>query len=112
MILKKIFITKLYNMTSKNNDDINNIIDKIHYEYGSIIMKMLKKEFDFDYDLLSSFGNSWSSEDNFSKIFPLIKEILESNNKKDASNFIPGHGGFLDRVDGLIWIFIFGHFLI
>ena len=42
----------------------------------------------------------------------LMSYIKRINNKKDASNFIPGHGGFLDRVDGLIWIFIFGHFLI
>jgi len=42
----------------------------------------------------------------------LMSYIKRINDKKDASNFIPGHGGFLDRVDGLIWIFIFGNFLI
>jgi phosphatidate cytidylyltransferase len=42
----------------------------------------------------------------------LMSYIKRINGKKDTSNFIPGHGGFLDRVDGLIWIFIFGNFLI
>jgi len=42
----------------------------------------------------------------------LMSYIKRINDKKDNSNFIPGHGGFLDRVDGLIWIFIFGNFLI
>ena len=42
----------------------------------------------------------------------LMSYIKRLYDKKDTSNFIPGHGGFLDRVDGLIWIFIFGNFLI
>ena len=42
----------------------------------------------------------------------LMSYIKRTNNIKNTSNFIPGHGGFLDRVDGLIWIFIFGYFLI
>ena len=42
----------------------------------------------------------------------MMSYVKRLNNKKDTSNLIPGHGGFLDRVDGLIWIMIFGNFLI
>ena len=45
-------------------------------------------------------------------IFAFIGDIIESffkrqNNIKNSSNFLPGHGGFLDRFDSFIFAVIF-----
>ena len=42
----------------------------------------------------------------------LMSYIKRKNNKKDTSNFIPGHGGFLDRLDGIMWVINFGNLFI
>jgi len=39
----------------------------------------------------------------------LMSFIKRKNKVKDSSNLIPGHGGFLDRLDGFFWIIIFAY---
>lgn len=41
--------------------------------------------------------------------FSYLKRL---NKIKDFSNFIPGHGGLLDRIDGMIFVVIFYYFIL
>ena len=37
--------------------------------------------------------------------------IKRKHNIKDYSNLIPGHGGLLDRIDGMIFVMIFAYLI-
>ena len=42
----------------------------------------------------------------------MISYLKRKSNKKDTGNLIPGHGGLLDRIDGIIFATIFYNLLI
>jgi len=76
-----------------------------------IILSILKKDLSLAYILLLSLTLS---------IFALSGDLFESYLKrkagiKDSGSILPGHGGFLDRFDGIMFVivpvYIFRHYL-
>lgn len=42
----------------------------------------------------------------------IVSSLKRTSKKKDTGNLIPGHGGLLDRIDGMIFAFPFSYILI
>ena len=42
----------------------------------------------------------------------IISYFKRRSNIKDTGKIIPGHGGLLDRIDGMVFAFPFSYFLI
>jgi len=79
-------------LTSKSNFEI---YDKIIFLHNMNLFFTI-----FFISLVSQFGDF------------MISYLKRKSNKKDTGNIIPGHGGLLDRIDGIIFATIFYNLLI
>ena len=78
-----------------NNNNNIEIYDKIIFPYNLNLFLTI-----FIISLVSQIGDF------------LISYQKRKSNKKDTGNIIPGHGGLLDRIDGIIFATIFYNLLI
>jgi len=91
--------TKLYEKVSPNKT--------IEGALGGLIFAVISAYFISKYIPILSLLN-WLIVASIVVIFGILGDLIESKfkreaNVKDSSNFIPGHGGFLDRLDSVIF---------
>jgi phosphatidate cytidylyltransferase len=79
-------------LTSSSNSEI---YDKIIFLYNLNLFLTI-----FIISLVSQIGDF------------MISYLKRKSNKKDTGNLIPGHGGLLDRIDGIIFATIFYYLII
>ncbi len=91
--------TKLYEKVSPNKT--------IEGAIGGLIFAMIGAYFIAKYIPVLTLTN-WLITTSIVVVFGILGDLIESKFKreagiKDSSNFIPGHGGFLDRLDSIIF---------
>ncbi len=91
--------TKLYERISPNKT--------IEGAIGGLIAALISSHFISKYFTDITFI-SWMIVAAIVVVFGILGDLIESKFKreagvKDSSNFIPGHGGFLDRLDSVIF---------
>ncbi len=91
--------TKLYEKISPNKT--------VEGAFGGLVAALISAFFLSNYiNILTT--TSWMIIAVIVVVFGLLGDLIESKFKreaqvKDSSNFIPGHGGFLDRLDSIIF---------